>query len=90
MSIVMFYTNGTEIISEREMEDRYRDMLNDCYDEVRIGDLTYMPSDVLEHVDPIAFRCGLVDYIDAEGFDETDEIPDTDEYKYLRDLKPQG
>lgn len=45
---------------------RYDEMLDECCDEVRIGSLTYSPSWVLKMVDPIAYRCGFHDWLDAE------------------------
>ena len=49
-------------ISEREIEEQYNDALDDC-GMIKIGILEYAPSDVLKSVDPIAYRCGLADYI---------------------------
>lgn len=45
--------------------DQYDDMLNECHDEIMIGNLTFDPSDVVFNCDPIAYRCGLIDYIDS-------------------------
>jgi hypothetical protein len=50
----------------------YDNMLDECFETVRIGSLTYAPSDVLRKTDPIAYRCGFLDYINAEGYEETD------------------
>ncbi len=48
-----------------DVYDAYNDMLDDCSPMVRIGNLEYMPSEVLKRVDPIAYRCGLNDYLDS-------------------------
>lgn len=51
---------NTEIIEPTEEE--YRDLLNECYPEVQIGQLFFLPSRIIEELDPIAFRCGYNDY----------------------------
>lgn len=52
-----------EFMSWAEVEDGFRDAL-DCDDMVKIGSLEYLPSQVLEAVDPIAFRIGVSEYAD--------------------------
>ncbi len=49
----------------KETCDAYDEMLNDCYPMVEIGSLTFTPSRVLKELDPIAYRCGLNDYLDS-------------------------
>lgn len=49
---------------ESEYETEFRNMLDECYEPFRIGNLEYQPSRVLRAIDPIAFRCGLMEYID--------------------------
>jgi polyhydroxyalkanoate synthesis regulator phasin len=39
-------------------------------DPVRIGSLEYTPSRVLKRIDPIAYRCGVSDYVDSLGLKE--------------------
>jgi hypothetical protein len=54
--------------------DDYLDAWDDCLDEisiVRIGSLEYSASHVLKEVDPTAYRCGLIDYVD--GLDKTED-----------------
>ena len=60
-------------------EDQFDDMLDESIQEIEIGCLTYSPSHVLKNVDPVAYRCGLVDYIDS--FD----VEDSAEYKELQE-----
>tara|TARA_R100001082_G_C4234642_1_gene104720 strand:- start:98 stop:325 length:228 start_codon:yes stop_codon:yes gene_type:complete len=48
-----------------DVYDSYNNMIDDCSPMVRIGNLEYMPSEVLKRVDPIAYRCGLNDYLDS-------------------------
>ncbi|HEY9685153.1 MAG TPA: hypothetical protein V6C86_26505 [Oculatellaceae cyanobacterium] len=48
-----------------DVEELYRDLLDECYAEVKFGDFTYSPSLVLESVDPTAFRIGVSEYADS-------------------------
>ena len=58
-----------------DMEQRFRDMLDECYTFDKVGGpFAYMsPSRVLKEVDPTAFRCGVNDYADGES-DEIVEL----------------
>lgn len=49
-------------MSEWEIEEAYRDWLDEVYGEVRIGNYTYLTSVALAQVDPIAYRVGLSEY----------------------------
>ena len=44
--------------------EQYEEMLNEQGD-ICIGYLRYSPSHVLKEVDPVAYDCGLNDYIDS-------------------------
>lgn len=66
----MDYTNGTETRSEYELDRMYRDMLDECYGDVEIAGLTYSTSHALQTIDPVAYRCGFSDWLDADGWDE--------------------
>ena len=57
--------DGAEI-SEKELKDRYKELINECCGEVKIFELTYEPADVLESVDEVAFRCGYSDFLGTE------------------------
>ena len=48
------------------IEELYRDLLDECYEPVKFGELEYSPSHVLESVDPVAFRMGVSEYADSE------------------------
>ena len=53
--------------------ERYDDMLDECH-----GDFLGMnASYVLKKMDPVAYRCGLLDYLD--GLDQDEEKMDNDE-----------
>jgi predicted nucleotide-binding protein (sugar kinase/HSP70/actin superfamily) len=53
-------------VSEREIEEMYKEMLDDCYPEIDICGYKYSPSNALESVDPVAFNCGLNDYTSSD------------------------
>lgn len=57
-----------------DMDERYRQMLNDCYSFDQIGGpFAYMSADrVLEEMDPVAYRCGFNDWLDGEEVWEID------------------
>lgn len=59
-------------------EDQFDETLDNSIPEIEIGCLTYSPSHVLKNVDPIAYRCGLIDFIDSL------DVEDSDEYKALQ------
>ena len=59
--------------------DAYEEMLDECYEPFRMGQMQYRPSYVLKEVDPIAYHCGLTDYVDST------ELRDWAEYRELED-----
>ena len=61
-----------------DYEDQFDESLDDSIPEIEIGCLTYSPAHVLKNVDPIAYRCGLNDFIDSL------DVEDSDEYKALQ------
>ena len=62
-----------------DFADQFDESLDESIPEIEIGSLTYSPSHVLKNVDPVAYRCGLNDFIDSL------DVEDTDEYKELED-----
>jgi hypothetical protein len=46
-------------------EAMYEDLLDECYPEVRIGFGSYAVSDILKHLDPVAFRIGVGENLDS-------------------------
>ena len=57
-----------------DLEQLYRDVLDES-GAVEVGGLSFMPSDIVEKLDPVAFRCGVNDYADSLINDTiTDEI----------------
>ena len=66
-------------LSEYKALNLYDEMLDDCCEEVKIGSLTYSPSHVLKNVDPIAYRCGFIDWLDSENLTTDEDEADEDE-----------
>lgn len=62
-------------MNEKELLEKYRDMLDEIHADYTVSGITFNASRVLEKLDPIAFRCGFNDWLDAEGID-LDEIED--------------
>ena len=54
-------TEGEQV----DVEELYRDLLDECYPVVKFAELEYSPSQVLESVDPTAFRIGAGEYADG-------------------------
>ena len=72
----MYYETISETVAA------YDHMLDDCFPETRVGDVFYDYSFMLNTLDPIAYKCGWIDWCDAEGID-TDELED--DYTFDRD-----
>lgn len=53
----------------------YNDMLNEVHEWPNIGGIDFEPSDILRELDPIAYKCGWIDWCDSQGID-TDELED--------------
>lgn len=66
-------------IEEREAYERYDEMLDECNDLLKIGSLTYTPSQVLKSVDEIAYRCGFNDWCDSENITTDQAVADEEE-----------
>jgi hypothetical protein len=49
----------------KDVYDYYNEMLNDCHNSVKVGELSFLASTVLREVDPIAYRVGLEDWLDS-------------------------
>ena len=61
--------------------ETFNEYLDDCFEEIRIGNLTYRPSVVLKSTDPTAYRCMLCDYENYLQYDieEVEDDEDTEE-----------
>ena len=47
------------------IEDMFDEMLDETYPVVKIGELTFYPSQILKQCDPIAYRIGVSEYEDS-------------------------
>ena len=45
-------------------EEMFDEMLDEVYPVVKIGELTFYPSQILKECDPIAYRIGVSEYED--------------------------
>lgn len=61
-----------------DIEEQYEEMLDECYEPVKIGDMTFYASQILRNCDPVAYRIGLSEYEDylAEEEEEAEEEDD--------------
>ena len=58
--------------------EQYEEVLN-SEGEVKVAGLTFYPADIIRELDPIAYRCGLNDYVDGI------EKSDSEKYQELED-----
>jgi len=65
-------------------KDEYDNYLDEVCGEIKIGTLSYSPSQVLKAVDEIAYNCGLNEYNDEKITELNDELEEKqDELKQL-------
>jgi hypothetical protein len=57
------------LYTESEIEEQFDEMLDECYPVVKIGELTFYPSQILKNCDPIAYNIGVSEYMDMEEED---------------------
>jgi len=56
-----------------DAEEQFEETLNECYETVKVGCCEWDAGYVMKELDPIAFRCGVSDYLaDDEQFVEVD------------------
>jgi hypothetical protein len=48
------------------IEERFKEMLDECYPTYEIAGVTLYPSQILEACDPVAYRIALSEYEDFE------------------------
>ena len=62
-----------EHCSPIDAEQEFEELLSETCETVNIGTLEYDPGYVLRNIDPVAFRCGVSDYLaDEDQFTEVD------------------
>jgi predicted nucleic acid-binding Zn-ribbon protein len=59
--------------------EQYEAMINETNETVKIGSLEYDPAYTLKEVDPTAYRCGLLDYVDGIEKSDVQEYQDLEE-----------
>jgi hypothetical protein len=72
------------VLTEGEALEAYRDLIDSTEPLVEVCGSSFMPSRVLEEMDPVAFQDGFSDYVDAisedgmlvEGY--TDDLEEND------------
>jgi hypothetical protein len=47
------------------MKDFYDELLNDCYGEIKLGNLIFSPAEIIKRLDPVAYHQGLLDFEDT-------------------------
>jgi hypothetical protein len=52
-------------ISYSDACERYDEVLNDCEGPIMVGGITFDPSYILKELDPTAYRCNVLDFMDA-------------------------
>lgn len=57
-------------LDESDYEESYKEFIDECTGTVEIMGMSFTASRILEELDPIAFACGLSDYVD--GIDKED------------------
>ena len=58
------------LYTETEIEEQFDDFLDEVYPVVKIGELTFYPSQILKNCDPIAYRIGISEFEDMENEDD--------------------
>ena len=56
-----------------DYEDQFDESLDESIPEIEIGYLTYSPSHVLKNVDPTAYRCSLIDFVDSLDVEDSEQ-----------------
>ena len=64
-----YVTVDGDLLTEGELEDRFTEMLDDCYDLVPVCGYEYAAGHAFRELDPIAFRESFLDWIDAQQKD---------------------
>ena len=65
-------------LDESDYEDSYIEAL-DCEGTITAGGLEFCPSRILSELDPIAYNCGLSDYVDSMDKEESEDYKELTE-----------
>lgn len=63
-------------LQDYEIEQHYKDMLDECYPAYTINGMEYSPSAILQECDPIAYRVGLSDYSATQECNDCENVLD--------------
>lgn len=72
-------------VTYEEIEDNFKDMLDECYEPVELAGMTIVASD-MKDIDPIMFRCSCADYSSEEYEEHEDKYYLKDDYNCAMDL----
>lgn len=60
------YEGEREYLTYSRIEDMFEECINETHDPVEVCGCTYEAGRVLREMDPVAFRCGVSDWLDSE------------------------
>jgi hypothetical protein len=60
----------TKKMTREELEFQYEESIDEAYAPFRIGNISFSASQILKRLDPIAYREGYWDYLEAIGQEE--------------------
>jgi hypothetical protein len=63
--ILTWLDENADELTDSKLHEMYDQALNESYDSIDICGYKYSPAYALEQVDPTAYRCGFVDWLDA-------------------------
>lgn len=58
------FIDAYTVYTESELLYQYATMLDECYDTLYIGQISFAPSRVLREMDSVAYLCGFIDFTD--------------------------
>ena len=90
--MLKYYINDEEVSKEdfesrleeevrQNVEDNYDDMLDELYEPYEVGASTFYASQVLKECDPIAYNCGIDDFVDSQLSDAYYELERGQEFE---------
>jgi hypothetical protein len=63
-------------LQDYQLEDLYKEMLDECYPMVKVAGMEYETSRALYELDPIAYRVGFNDWLDSlDSCDDCENNP---------------
>jgi hypothetical protein len=62
---INFIEDSLELYTDNDLEQLYKDSINEVYGPAQIGGYEYDHARAFETIDPTAYRIGLVEYLDS-------------------------